>query len=267
MILIDFNEIAMSKLMESRIGYRNYKRFKNVVFSTLCMYDKKFREEYGEMVICADGLSWRHEVFPYYRHTRNFERKFQQDTGFVNWSGIFSSFDEILNEIDKHFHWKVVRHSRAEASDVISTLVMNNKTSDQNKKIMEKIMIISDDEKYNQLQKYLSVSQYFPYRKRVIAGKYPIEHYLLRDIIYGDVGNSIPNILSSDDVFVSENRQKLIPEIRYWKIIENKNRLKEYLSENEYRNFERNRQLFDHTQLPSDIYSEILNIYFHAHNE
>ena len=77
MILVDFNQIAISNLMVTL----NSKYFDNVevndilirhmILNSLRSHRVKFHEKYGELVICCDSRHcWRKEVFPFYKASR-----------------------------------------------------------------------------------------------------------------------------------------------------------------------------------------------------
>ena len=52
------------------------------------MYNKRYRDEYGQMVICADGMNtWRREYFPEYKASR----KKSRDNSEMDWNIIFNT--------------------------------------------------------------------------------------------------------------------------------------------------------------------------------
>ena len=56
---------------------------RHVVLNTIRMYNTKFREEYGQMILACDGGSWRKDVFPEYKANRKKARdKSDMDWGF-----------------------------------------------------------------------------------------------------------------------------------------------------------------------------------------
>jgi len=121
-----------------------------------------------------------------------------------------------------------------------------------------KIMILSSDKDFAQLQKYPNVEQFSPILKRYI--KEPLPSVQLKQmIIRGDKGDGVPNILTKDDVFVVGGRQKPITEA---KIINWLNQdPTEFCNEEMLRNYSRNESLIDLTKIPQTIVSEILDKY------
>ena len=109
------------------------------------------------------------------------------------------------------------------------------------------------------MQVYANVSQYDPVRKKMIKHKDPAQ-YLLEHIAKGDRGDGIPNVLSSDDTFVSGGRQKPM----------RANRLEEILSvvqdnddsfklEHEWAaGYQRNEILVDLINTPDELQEQIL---------
>ena len=89
----------------------------------------------------------------------------------------------------------------AEADDIIAVLVKNHPD--------EKMLILSGDKDFIQLQKYSNVKQYAPIQKKWVEGVDP-KQYIKEHILKGDRGDSIPNFLSADDTFVNGIRQKPI---------------------------------------------------------
>jgi hypothetical protein len=122
----------------------------------------------------------------------------------------------------------------------------------------QKIMILSSDKDFAQLQKYPNVEQYSPILKKHIVEVLPTAQ-LKQMIIRGDKGDGIPNILTKDDVFVSGGRQKPITET---KIIGWMNQEpKEFCNEDMLRNFSRNETLIDLSKIPSNLTEKILDTY------
>ena len=70
----------------------------------------------------------------------------------------------------------------------------------------EKILILSGDKDFGQLQKFAKVSQFSPMRKEFLTVDDPIK-YLKEQILRGDKGDGVPNFLSPSDTFVSGARQ------------------------------------------------------------
>ena len=58
MIIVDYSQIALASIIVQRID--DPQLIKHICLNTLRMYNKKYREEYGQMVLACDGFnSWR----------------------------------------------------------------------------------------------------------------------------------------------------------------------------------------------------------------
>lgn len=256
MILVDLNQVLLSGLMAQISGQKklNYDEdlIRHMILNILRNHIKNFKSEYGEVVLCCDNRKyWRKEYFPFYKA----HRKKNREKSDLDWHLIFDMLAKFKDELKENFPYKVIDVEGAEADDVIGTLVPRH--------IMhENIVIISSDGDFLQLQRYntgnYTVKQYNPAQKKFITSVDPLSE-LKQKIIQGDKGDGIPNILSSNDCFVREIRQKPIT----------KTVLSKFLSEdfnnhdNEYvkAGFMRNQTLIDLSYIPVDIKQKIINTY------
>jgi 5'-3' exonuclease len=255
MIIFDYNQVAISNLME-QIG--SSKRqveeglVRHMILNTIRTYVKKFKESHGpEVVLACDNKNyWRREIFPHYKASR---KKAREASGH-DWNTIFECLNTIKEELKQNSPYKVVEVHTCEADDIIATLTMNRAAN-------EKIMILSSDKDFAQLQKFPNVEQYSPILKKFI--KEPLPSAQLKQlVIRGDKSDGIPNILSADDIFVAGGRQKPITEA---KIINWMNQEpKEFCNEEMFRNYTRNETLIDLTKIPENLKQEILHTYENA---
>jgi hypothetical protein len=223
-----------------------------MILNTIRTYVKKFKESHGpEVVIACDNKNyWRREIYPHYKSNR---KKAREASGH-DWNTIFECLNKIRDELRDHSPYKVISVDTCEADDVIATLVQKYSST-------QKIMILSSDKDFAQLQRYTNVEQYSPILKKYIKEPLPLLQ-LKQLIIRGDKGDGIPNILSADDVFVSGGRQKPITET---KIIGWMNQeAKDFCNEEMFRNFSRNEMLIDLTKIPERLTNEILHTYENA---
>jgi hypothetical protein len=250
MIIFDFNQIVIANLME-QIGSSKKpveeSLVRHMILNTIRANIRKFRE-YGNVVIACDNKRyWRREVFPYYKAHR---RKAREDSGH-DWSSIFDCLHKVKDELKQFSPYKVIDVDGAEADDVIG--VLTRKFAPH-----EKVMILSSDKDFVQLQIYPNVSQYSPTMKKHIKCDDPGKQ-LKELIISGDKGDGIPNILSEDNCIVEGIRQKAITKVRMSEMlntvipIDGTDTLK--------RNWSRNQQLIDLTHTPENIVSGILTTY------
>lgn len=111
-------------------------------------------------------------------------------------------------------------------------------------------MIVSGDKDFSQLQVYGNVRQYDPVRKHDIVVGDP-EDFLLEHVIRGDSGDGVPNILSDDDTFVTDKRQRPITAKRMAEL--KKNPIGP--------NFNRNNTLINLSLIPETIRANVLAEY------
>jgi hypothetical protein len=222
---------------------------RHMILNTIRTYVKKYKESHGpEVIIACDSKSnWRKEVFPEYKANR----KKSRDDSNLDWSGIFKCLDMVREELTNCSHYKVLKLDRAEADDIIGTLAIRQSAHD-------KIMILSSDKDFVQLQAFPSVEQYSPIMKKEIKSSNPAKQ-LKELIIRGDTGDGIPNFLSEDKSFVDKIRQKSIyqEKLAVWLNQEPE----EFCNEVTLKNYKRNEHLIDLTRIPEDIKKSIIDIY------
>ena len=74
MILIDYNAIAIGNIITQRLDI-DENLIRHMILNSIRMYRKRFKKEYGEVVIVADGWqNWRKEVYPQYKASRRKNR-------------------------------------------------------------------------------------------------------------------------------------------------------------------------------------------------
>ena len=217
------------------------------VLNSLRMYRMKYNDEYGELVICCDDRnSWRREHFPYYKAGR----KTGRDASPLNWTQIFECFNTIKSELKTVFPYKFIQVENAEADDIIGML---------SRSVSEKVMIISSDKDFIQLQKYDNVYQWSPVTKKLVNGFEP-NGYLFEHILRGDKSEVIPNVLSRDNSIVDGVRQKPITKKYVENFVMHNAHLNDRTDE-EIRNFHRNQKLIDLNETPSNLCEQIWNEY------
>jgi 5'-3' exonuclease len=261
MILIDMNQIMISNLMMQMKGDAlNENLVRHMVLTALRAFERQYSPMYGEVVLAYDSKHyWRKEAFPYYKQNRKKDREASD----LDWGAIFEVLNKIRDEIKNFFPYKVVEVYGAEADDVISTLTTfqaykNIKLEKQGKEA-EKVLILSGDKDFIQLQKYPFVKQYNPILKKEIKHDNPRE-YILEHIIKGDKSDGIPNFLSDDDTFVANKRQKPISKknLEKWVTLSPSDFC---LSKEALENYERNKNLIDLDCIPEHLAVEIVSYY------
>ena len=257
MILVDLNQVLLSGLMAQIASQKGIKLeeglIRHMILNIIRTHLKNFREEYGEVVLCADNRKyWRKEFFPFYKA----HRKKAREKSDLDWHLIFDMLSKFKQELRENFPYKVIDVEGAEADDIIGTLAPRH--------IMhENVLIISSDGDFLQLQMYngrsqYTIKQYNPAQKKFVVSENPLQD-LKEKIIQGDKGDGIPNILSPGDTFVREIRQKVMTESKLNKFMNEE--YGNYDDENARIGFSRNQTLIDLRNIPDDIQSKIINTY------
>ena len=263
MIVVDYNQTAISSLMVNLGGRRdvevNVPLVRHMIINALRSYRKKFGPEFGEMVIACDNRHyWRRQYFPNYKANR---KKSRADSGF-DWNSIFEALHLIRAELAEHFPYAVIDVDGAEADDVIAVLAEYSQTMNTDGLIpsAEPFLVLSGDHDFNQLQKWSNVKQYAPVQKKFIKLTETPEAVLMEHIIMGDKGDGVPNILSGDDTFINGDRQRPIRKdaLALWKT----QKPEDFINNDEmWRNFQRNRELVDLSRIPEEIKESIIDNY------
>ena len=254
MIIVDLNQVMISNFMAQIGNHTNIAieedLLRHMILNSIRSYNQKFKAEYGEMVIaCDDKNYWRRQAFPYYKANRKKDREKSE----IDWSAVFEILNRVRDELRDYFPYRVIRVDTAEADDIIATLVAANGNTS------EKILIVSGDKDFKQLQTYLNVKQYDPVRKRFIEENRP-ERYLKEHIMKGDRGDGVPNFLSKDDVFVLAGRQKPLRQAKIDVWIELPDP-ESFCDEQMLRNYRRNELLVDLSKIPDYIKDQVMEQY------
>jgi 5'-3' exonuclease len=252
MILVDLNQVLLSGLMAQINNSKGVKLeedlIRHMILNIIRTHLKNFREEYGEVILCCDNRKyWRKEWFPHYKAGR----KKARDKSDLDWHLIFDMLAKFKQELKEYFPYKCIDVEGAEADDIIGTLVPRHSAH-------EKILILSSDGDFLQLQQYKNVKQYNPSLKKYVVSENPIDD-LKEKIIRGDKGDGIPNVLSPADCFVNDLRQKPITKGVLDKLM--KTPPEQWEDAESLVGWSRNKMLIDLTMIPEDIQTKIINTY------
>ena len=94
------NQIALANVM-MHLNMTKKKKpegsmVRHMILNSLRMYRTKFKEEYGELVLCYDSKHyWRRDIFPLYKYNRKKGRE-ESDK---NWDSIFEVLNQIRDEL------------------------------------------------------------------------------------------------------------------------------------------------------------------------
>jgi hypothetical protein len=253
MIIVDLSQVMISNLMVQLGNHTNTEieeeLLRHMILNSIRSYNQKFKDEYGEMIIACDaGNNWRREIFPYYKANRRKNR----DKSELNWTHIFEVLGKVRDELKEYFPYRVIQIDGAEADDIIGTLV------DKFGNTSEKILIMSGDKDFMQLQRYMNVKQYDPVQKKWRATNDP-DRFMKEHIMRGDTGDGVPNFLSADNTFVVGARQKPLSQKKMdaWIHLDPR----EFCDENMLRGYMRNQQLVDLTFVPENLRVQVLDEY------
>jgi len=265
MILIDYSQIAISNIAVQLAMSKDKMTLsipivRHMILNSIRGLVHRFKQDYpGDVVIAVDGPApWRRDIFPHYKAKRREGR----DESKTDWESVFGLIHIIKEEIRDNFHYKVVQLDNVEADDIIAVLCKKEQTGVNIAK-NEKILIISGDKDFQQLQKYPNVSQYAPIQKKMIETQNPQE-YIFEHIMRGDTSDGISNFLSPDDTFVNKIKQKPIQKkkLSYWiDTLMKGEDPKTFCNEYHYRNYQRNQRLIDFDYIPDDMEEDIYNTY------
>ena len=252
-ILVDMNQIAISHLMvrnkiENGINIHSVRRS---VIKVLARIQRTYSREWGDLCLCYDDKNyWRREIFPFYKKNRKQEREASK----INWDEVFSVLNKIRDELKTNFPYQVIQIDRAEADDIIASIVNDNSLKDS----PEPMLILSADKDFIQLHKHSFVKQFDLTRNRWISHENPVQ-YLQEHIIKGDRSDGIPNILTCDDAIVTGKPQKKMSKEKIASLASMDPQ--DFTNFIRLRNWKRNSQLIDFTNIPGEVVSNIVDVH------
>jgi hypothetical protein len=254
MILLDLSQVMISNIMV-QVGQHadaiQPDLVRHMVINTIRALKTQFGNEYGELVIaCDDRNYWRRDFFPPYKGNRKADREKSN----IDWHLLFDTLNQIKQELKEHFPYRVIQIDRAEADDVIGSLCMKFGSELNNG---NKILILSGDKDFVQLQVYGNISQYDPVRKKELKTSDP-SLFLEQLILSGDRGDGVPNVLSPDNCIIEGVRQKPLRETKINELLAADFST---LPEDIARNWTRNRMMIDLRSIPQPIQLAVVQEY------
>jgi hypothetical protein len=261
MIIVDYSGIAIAAIFsQDRPEEIQEGLIRHMILNSIRRYNTKFRDEYGQMIIACDSTSWRKEKFANYKA----KRKTARDESPLDWGKFFGFLNGIRDEIAEEMPYPVVHVDRAEADDVIAALAKSTQEFGKN----EPVMIVSSDKDFIQLQRYSNVKQFSPMKRAALKIEDPT-FYKFEHICKGDTSDGVPNMLSADDTFVVEGGRQTpmrAKKIKEWYDACGGNAsdvdsLRNVMTEEQYRNFCRNKLMIDLDCIPTDIVDNIMDKY------
>ena len=205
---------------------------RHMILNSLRMYRTKFKVEFGELVLCYDSKHyWRRDHF--------------------------SCLNDIKQELKDYFPYKHLEVYGAEADDIIAALCGELEFDNG------KTLILSGDKDFIQLHRFSNVSQYSPITKKFVNGHDP-KAYLAEHILKGDASDGIPNVLSPDHTFVEGLRQRPLgkKKMAQWNnVLDYEFNIERLPNDEVKRNYQRNQQLIDLNNTPSELYIVCIRAY------
>lgn len=203
-----------------------------------------------EVVLCLDYGSWRGDYFKYYKA----KRKADKSSSDVDYNFFFEASNQFISEIKEFFPWLVIQHKKCEGDDVIAILAYEL-SKDSN------VIVCTSDKDLKQLLEIDNVT-YYSYRKDCFETLDNPKEFLLRQILFGDTSDGIPNVKSPDNCFVAKIKQTPCGPKTIDKILING--VKEFIVENNLiKNFKRNKTLIELSKItiPEDLWKSVLTLY------
>lgn len=255
MILVDFHQVMISNMVMQLGNHTNApideNMLRHMVISSLRSYRTKFKDKYGELVICCDNKNyWRKKIFPHYKATRRND----QDKSEIDWNAVYAHMSKIKQELKENLPYPVIEVDGVEADDIIATIIKHHTEN----MIQERFLILSRDKDFLQLQRYSNVEQYDPIGDKKMKHDSP-SMFLKEHIIRGDRGDGIPNILSPANALIDGIRQKSVFEknLAIWL----KQDPSQFCDETKLARFKENESLIDLSKIPDDIHNSIMQEY------
>ena len=126
--------------------------------------------------------------------------------------------------------------------------------------ITKKVLILSGDKDFIQLHGP-NVKQYNPVLNKFVGKGEDPTIYIKEHILKGDRSDGIPNVLSDDNVFIEGRRQRPLSKkkIESWV-----NEVFMTFTEEEQKNYNRNRKLIDLSCIPPELEEKIINEFIDA---
>lgn len=241
MIVCDYAGVAVPVVMYGLTrGFTDHE-IKTSIIAKIQEMNVKFKKEYGEMVLCLEGKSWRFEVFEHYKQNRKIKKA--KDDG-IDWKLAHRLMDETSAFIDEYLQWKCIKHSRCEGDDIVAVLTKQFARKDS------PVLILSRDSDLFQLHLHDWIKQYDTVTLKYVNSKLNAAMFLEDKILRGSSKDGVPNVASQLDHFVRADagRQKSI----------NEKFKREYIKDERY---DQNKQLIDLDEIPFDIQREVYQMY------
>lgn len=248
MIIIDYNPIIIAPLVQGTCREDDVGLLRHIVLNTIRSYRQKFKSEYGEVILAADGGgNWRKKIFPQYKA----HRKDDRDKSRIDWETAWESVRTITKEIDENLPYLFIKQYGCEADDTIAELCRYTQIFGNT----EPVVIVASDYDYVQLLRWKNVKQFSPILGKFV-NKSPHE-YRKEHFITGCKGDGVPSALDDDNQLVEGRKKTTLTAKKKAQLLEDPKSLGPEI----YQNYLRNKILIDliQTKCPEDVREEIIN--------
>ncbi|CAD5241683.1 RnaseH [Klebsiella phage vB_KpM-Mild] len=258
-MIIDISNISIATLMNNfkpkEQASITIEMIRRLVLDTLRFNVVKFKGEYPEIVIAFDGRNyWRRQKAWYYKKRRQIEHEESE----WDWDRLNNFLIPVFEEIRQNMPYLGLKVEFAEADDIIA--VVTKKAVGEGRRVL----VVSADSDFTQLQKYNGVRQWSPPQKKWVTPKYGSPRNDLRyKNIKGDKKDSIACIKIRNDYIVTKVEGERAPavkssELEAWLEADDPTTL---MTPEWAARYKENEELRDFEFIPKDIENSIIEAY------
>ncbi|QHJ78854.1 MAG: hypothetical protein [Caudoviricetes sp.] len=255
--IIDYSQILIAAITANfEPNDVNMDMMRHVALNSIRHNVLKFKKRYPVVVIARDNSVngyWRRDLAYYYKKHRKIKHQEEKDEGGWDWNNIYTCMNTVFAEIRDNFPYICIDIDKAEADDIIGVLSRHMGP-------VRDVLVVSSDGDFTQLHQY-GIRQWSPMMKKWVKCKHGSPRRdLLMKIIAGDGKDTIANIKSKSDYFLTRETGDRAPNItkKYLAPLLEAKDPKELLSGTELERFIENEKLLDLTLIPDNIEKEIL---------
>ncbi|CAA7537595.1 Ribonuclease H [Klebsiella phage vB_KpnM_05F] len=258
-MVIDISNISIATLMNNfkpkEQASITIEMIRHLVLDTLRFNVVKFKGEYPEIVIAFDDRNyWRRQKAWYYKKRRQIEHEESE----WDWDRLNNFLNPVFEEIRQNMPYLGLKVEFAEADDIIA--VVTKKAVGEGRRVL----VVSADSDFTQLQKYNGVRQWSPPQKKWVTPKYGSPRNDLRyKNIKGDKKDSIACIKIRNDYIVTKVEGERAPavkssELEAWLEADDPTTL---MTPEWTARYKENEELRDFEFIPKDIENSIIEAY------
>lgn len=211
------------------------------------------------VIIAMDArMNWRRDVYVEYKA----QRKAARDNSKIDFDKFFPVLDVFIKDLKETFsNIRFMHIDKCEGDDIIGVVA-----KEYHERGISSIIVSTDRDMY-QLQRYKSVKQFDPYKRKLAISLNPLVELECK-IITGDKGDNIPAIKPKCGPVTAAAliKKDYILQITELEHELNEGKIQEYQLTPEqkegrthYKNYLRNRELIDFEYIPNHIRTMILN--------